>query len=61
MANKKKKENTVKVEATFSMKVIVRDDMDVEDLLKEETEFIAEPQSVNGCVIGMKLKDVNKK
>ena len=52
---RKKLENVVKVEATFKMKVIVRNGMDINELLKKETEYIAEPQSVNGCVIDMKL------
>ena len=57
---RKKLENVVKVEATFKMKVIVRNGMDINQLLKKETEYIAEPQSVNGCVINMKLKDIKK-
>ena len=40
------------------MKVIIRDGVSMEQLLKNETEFLAEPQSTNGCVTSMKIKDV---
>lgn len=58
MPSKKKKECTIKAEVTFEMKVIIRDGVSMEQLLKNETEFLAEPQSTNGCVTSMKIKDV---
>ena len=42
------------------MKVMVRENMDVDHLLKKETSFLAEPQSTNGCVMSMDIKDIKK-
>lgn len=58
--NKKNKDRRVEVELLFKAKVIIRDDFDLEKLIKEETYFMTEPQSANGCVMSMKLKNINK-
>jgi len=39
-----------KIEITLIAEVIIRDDKNLETLLKKETEYLAEPQSANGCV-----------
>lgn len=61
MARKRRKEHIVEAEIIFNVKVIIRDDMDVKDLIKKETEFIAEPQSANGCIKSMSIKKITKK
>lgn len=60
MPKEKRKDKTVTVEVTFKMKIIVRDGVSLEDLIKKETSFIAEPNSVNGCVVDMKVKNIEK-
>ena len=55
MPNKERKEEVI---VTFKVKVVVRDDTTVKDLLTNQTEFIAEPRSINGCVLDMKLKSI---
>jgi len=54
----KKERIRSKVLITFEAKIIHSKNVDVVDLLKKETEFLAEPQSVNGCVTDLKLKSV---
>ena len=60
MSRRNHKEKKVKARLTFDVKVIVREGVSLGDLLNKETEFLAEPKSVNGCVIDMKLTKVEK-
>ena len=60
MTKKKEKENTIDVDVTFRMKVLVRENMNIDDLLEKGTSFLAEPQSTNGCVMSMNIKDIKK-
>lgn len=55
-----KKENVIDVDVTFRMKVLIRGDKNIDELLEKETSFLAEPNSVNGCVLKMNLKDIKK-
>lgn len=50
---------TKTVEVTLSVKAIVREGMDIKKLLEEETEFMAEPKSTNGCVTAIKIKKIS--
>ena len=58
---KKIKEGVVSARISFDVKVIIRDNMDIMNLLKNETEFLAEPNSTNGCIMDMKLKEITLK
>ena len=60
MPRKRKGEHIKEVEVTFKMKVIIRNDMSIYDLLEKETEYIAEPQSTNGCVVEMTFIGIKK-
>jgi len=55
MAEKDKKQ---KVKITFEADVILRKGIDPKILITKETEFIAEPQSANGCITQFKLTGV---
>ena len=52
---RKKKEETVTVEVTLKMNTLLRDGVSIYQLLDKETEFLAEPQSINGCVTSIDL------
>ncbi len=56
----KANEKIVNVSATFSMKVIVRNDNHFKNLLENETEFIFEPKSVNGCVLESNITSIKE-
>jgi len=57
---RKKREKTVNLEVTFKTNLIIREGVSVYDLLFKETEFIAEPQSTNGCVTSMEVIGIKK-
>lgn len=55
MANKKE------VEITITATVAYKHGVDIKKMLKEETEYLLEPQSANGCVIKADFKSVKIK
>jgi hypothetical protein len=52
---KKSKENIIEVQVVFNIKAIARKGVTIIELLKNQTEFLAEPKTANGCVMEMKL------
>jgi len=58
MRSTKVRSRKVVVEGTFSMVVSINDDTSLDQLLKEETEWIGEPTTPNGCVLAMTCKDL---
>lgn len=51
-------DESVRVNATFSMVVKIKKGTDVATLLKAETEFLAEPKTANGLVVAMNLQNI---
>ncbi len=57
----KKNTRTVNVEATFSMVVKLNEDTDLLTMLRDNTEYLAEPKNADGCVIAMRFKKMIEK
>ena len=53
MANKKRIKKNFKAE--FVLEVIGDEDTDFQKLIKQETEWLAEPKSANGCILNITL------
>lgn len=49
-----------KYNATVTLKVVVAVDGDnsPDEIIRNETDFLAEPKSANGCVVAINVKDV---
>ena len=56
----KKKDIKTKIKIVFNAEVILRDGIKAKDLLMKETDFLAEPQSTNGCVTELKIESVEE-
>jgi hypothetical protein len=54
----KKLANKAKVEITITATVAYKPGVDIKKMLKEETEYLLEPQSANGCVLKTKFKSL---
>jgi len=47
----------VTLEATFSMIVKVNKNVDLKQMLENDTEWLGEPTNADGCVMAMHFKD----
>ena len=53
-------EEIISVEICMKTKVIIKKGMDYKKLITEETDFLLEPKSTNGCVLEVLLKSMRK-
>jgi len=45
---------------TFAIEAVVRKDTTIEDLIRNQTEFIFEPRTANGCVTDQKVTEIKE-
>jgi len=55
--NKKKERFNCNV--TFCMSGVVNNDVTPEDLIKNGTEFLAEPKNADGCIVAMRIQSID--